>query len=109
MSIEESNEPQGSKNNRPKCHANSFRPSNRSIPDLINDPANQLSIRDEQMARAELEQKLFITPAMEITLESLTTMLLNFLVQAHSLTPMHVDVIRAIAILLFKTDHDCKV
>ncbi|KAG1864073.1 hypothetical protein C8R48DRAFT_672790 [Suillus tomentosus] len=90
---------------RPKRGAATFRPPNRSIPELINNPANNSTIIDEATARAELERRFFITPATEITIESLTTALLDFTVQANSLTPMHIDIIRAIAILLVKTDH----
>ncbi|KAG1854753.1 hypothetical protein C8R48DRAFT_660903 [Suillus tomentosus] len=103
--------PEGSQNakpSRPKRNVPSFRPTNRSIPDLISDPANKSAIIDEQTARAELEGRLFITPAAEINIDTLTTALLDFTVQAHSLTPMHIDIIRAIAILLFKADHEKK-
>lgn len=99
---------QGTKSNRPKRHAASFRPSNRSIPDLIHDPANKSNITDEQTARAELEARLFITPAAEINIDTLATALLDFTVQAHSLTPMHIDIMRAIAILMLKTDQETK-
>ncbi|KAG1801729.1 uncharacterized protein BJ212DRAFT_1305024 [Suillus subaureus] len=98
---------QGAKSNRPKCHA-AYRPSNRSIPDLINDPANKSTIIDKQSARAELETRLFITPAAEINIDTLATALLNFTVQAHSLTSMHIDIMRAIAILMLKTDQERK-
>ncbi|KAG2145731.1 hypothetical protein BD769DRAFT_1660842 [Suillus cothurnatus] len=108
MPAEEPDEHSGSRTQRPKCHVNSFRPSNRSIPNLINDPANQSNVKDIHTACAELERKFFITPTTEIMLESLTTALLDFSIQAHSLTPMHVNVIRAIAIFLFKTNHDNK-
>ncbi|KAG1885400.1 hypothetical protein F4604DRAFT_1918096 [Suillus subluteus] len=110
MSTEEPEDTQGSRvpNTRPKRNANTFHPSNRSIPDLINDPATQSSVKDENTACAELEKKLLLTPAAEITLDFLTTALLDFSVQAHSLTPMHVDILRAMAILLFKTDHNRK-
>jgi methyl-accepting chemotaxis protein len=108
MPAEEPDEHPGSKTQRPKRHANSLCPSNRSIPDLINDPANQSNVKDVHMVHTELERKFFITPTTEIMLESLTTALLDFSIQAHSLTPMHIDVIRTIAILLFKTDHDNK-
>ncbi|KIK37439.1 hypothetical protein CY34DRAFT_109093 [Suillus luteus UH-Slu-Lm8-n1] len=79
-----------------------------SIPKLISDPANKFLVTDEQMARAEVEGRLLITPANEISIDTLTTALLDFSVQAHSLTPMHINIIRAIANLLFKTDHDKK-
>ncbi|KAG1798410.1 uncharacterized protein BJ212DRAFT_1488597 [Suillus subaureus] len=110
MTTEEPEDTQGSRapNTRPKHNANTFCPSNRSIPNLINDPATQSSVKDKNTAHAELEKKLLLTPAAEVMLDSLTTALLDFSVQAHSLTPMHMDVLRAIAILLFKTDHDRK-
>jgi hypothetical protein len=108
MPAEEPNEHPASKTQRPKRHANSFCPSNRSIPDHINDPANQSNVKDIHTACAELKRNFFITPTMEIMLESLTTALLDFSVQAHSLTSMHINVIRAIAIILFKTDHNNK-
>ncbi|KAG2063974.1 hypothetical protein BDR04DRAFT_1184795 [Suillus decipiens] len=99
---------QGAKLNRPKCNAATFRPSNRSIPDLINDPANKSSIIDEQTARVELETRLFVTPAAEINIDTLTTALLDFTVQAHLLTPMHINIMRAIAILMLKSDQERK-
>lgn len=103
--------PENSQNTRIarlKCNAVTFKPSKRSIPELINDLANLSTIIDEHTARVELESRLFITRAAETSIDTLATALLNFSAQAPSLTPMHVDVIRAIAILLFKTDHDQK-
>jgi hypothetical protein len=85
-----------------------FRPSNRAIPDLISNPPDGSEITDERSARAELEKRLFITLATEITMESLITALLDFTIQGHSLSPMDIGIIRAIAILLYKTDHNKK-
>jgi hypothetical protein len=108
MSSEPPESSQGTKSTRPKHHAISFRPSNRSIPELINDPANKSPIVNEQTARAELETRLFITPAVEINTDVLATALLDFTVQANSLMPMHINILKAIAILIFKVDHERK-
>ncbi|KAG2130233.1 hypothetical protein DEU56DRAFT_955912 [Suillus clintonianus] len=108
MSTDPPENSQNTKQTRPKRNAVTFRSSKRSIPELISDPSNTSEIIDEQSARTVLESRLFITPAAEITIDTLTTALLDFTVQAPSLTPMHIDIIRAIAILLFKTDHNQK-
>jgi hypothetical protein len=86
-----------------------FRSSKRSIPELLNNPATASDIINKCTVRIALETRLFITPVAEITIDTLTTVLLEFSVQAPSLTPMHIDTICAIAILLFKTDHEQKV
>ncbi|KAG2123615.1 hypothetical protein BD769DRAFT_1669818 [Suillus cothurnatus] len=99
---------QNSQQSRPKQHAAMFRSSKRSILELLNDPATASDIINEHTARIALETRLFITPVAEITIDTLTTALLEFSVQAPSLTPMHIDIICAIAILLFKTDHEQK-
>ena len=100
--------PQGSKSTRPKRNAQNYRPSGRSIPDLINDPITPSQVTDELSARAELEKRFLLTPTAEITIDTLTTALLDFTIQTPSISVLSVEILRAIAILLFKADHDKK-
>jgi len=100
--------PQGSKSTRPKRNTQNYRPSGRSIPDLINDPITPSQVTDELSARAELEKRFLLTPTAEITIDTLTTALLDFTIQTPSISVLSVEILRAIAILLFKADHDKK-
>ncbi|KAG0692217.1 hypothetical protein DFH29DRAFT_1009072 [Suillus ampliporus] len=99
----------GTKNSRPKRGNNAtYRPSGRSIPDLLSDPVLSSQVTNENTARSELEKHFLITPATEITMDSLITALLDFTIQTPSLSVMCIDIIRAVAILLLKTDHEMK-
>ncbi|KAG2751692.1 hypothetical protein P692DRAFT_20383399 [Suillus brevipes Sb2] len=105
MSAEPPENSQYARATRSKCNAIRFKPSKRSIPEFINDPSNQSAITDEHSTRVELESRLLITRAAKASIDTLATTLLDFSVQAPSLTPMHVDVIRAIAILFNVSFH----
>ena len=108
MSADEPSSSQTPKTIRPKWNATGYRPSGRSIPELLSDPIMQLQIVDVNSTRAELEKHFFITPTSEITIDTLTTALLDFTIQTPGLSVLCTDILWAIAILLFKVDHDKK-
>jgi hypothetical protein len=85
-----------------------LRPTNRSIPDILDNPQNPSNVIDAATARIELTSRGMMIPVSGASIESLIESLLEFTLQAPGLTRLHVDIIRAIAIMLDQADYTAK-
>ncbi|KAG1828668.1 hypothetical protein EV424DRAFT_1536412 [Suillus variegatus] len=85
-----------------------LRPTNRSIPELISNPATPSKVIDAATARAELVSKGMLIPAAGATINDLVNALFEFTISTPGVTQLQRDMLRAIAILLGKADHEQK-
>lgn len=85
-----------------------LRPTNRSIPELINNPATPSKVTDAKTARAELVSKGMLIPAAGATIEDLINALFEFTINTPGVTQLQRDMLRAITILLGQADHEQK-
>lgn len=85
-----------------------LRPTNRSIPDILDNPQNPSNVIDAATARIELTSRGMMICVSRASIETLIESLLEFTLQAPGLTRLHVDIIRAIAIMLDQADYAAK-
>ncbi|KAG1866892.1 hypothetical protein F4604DRAFT_1927872 [Suillus subluteus] len=85
-----------------------LRPTNRSIPELISNPATPSRVTDAATARAELVSKGMLIPAAGASINDLITALFEFTLNTPGVTQLQRDMLRAIAILLGQADHEQK-